>query len=139
MNTVFLGIIAVAVPVMAVIQVAAVVFAARAAAKVDRLTEKLEHDLQPVFSNLQTMTSDAARAVSLATGQVERLDKLVTDISARVEQTVTLLQEKVAAPVKEGAALLAGLRAALLAFRELRDTGRSGPSPVDEEDPLFIG
>lgn len=65
MSDVFLGIIAVAVLVMAGIQVAAVVIAARLARRVDRFADRLEQDIRPVVASLQALTADAARATSV--------------------------------------------------------------------------
>ena len=138
MNDLFLGIIALAVAVMAAIQVGAIIVAARLAKRVDRLATQLEQDIKPVFQNLQTLTTEAARAASLAAIQVERADKVFSELSQRVDQTLLTLQSRVMAPAREGFAVLAGIRAALAAFRDLRDTGR-GPAAVEEEDALFIG
>jgi hypothetical protein len=64
-NDVFLGIIAVAVLIMAIIQVAAVVVAARVARRLDRFADSLERDIRPVVASLQALTADAARATSV--------------------------------------------------------------------------
>ncbi len=139
MSELFLGIVAVSVLAMAVVQVAALVYAARMARHVERLTNRLEADLKPVISNLQSLTSEAGKAVTLAAAQIERVDRLFGDFSGRLDQTLTLIQTRILAPAREGAALMAGLRAALRAFRELRDAPQRRSSPVDEEDALFIG
>jgi hypothetical protein len=139
MTELFLGIIAVAVLVMAVIQVAAVVLAARAARRVDRLADRLEQDLRPIVTNLQTMTSEAARASALAVAQLERADRLVTDLGNRAEQILVAVQDTLIAPAREGFAWLTGLKAALAAFRELRENAPAAAPSVDEDDALFIG
>jgi hypothetical protein len=138
-NDLFLGIIALAVTVMAAIQVGAIIVAARLAKRVDRLATQLEQDLKPVFQNLQTLTTEAARAAALAAIQVERADKVFSELSQRVDQTLVSLQSRVVGPAREGFAVLAGIRAALAAFRDLRDSGRRRPAAVEEEDALFIG
>ena len=139
MNDVLLGIIAVAVLVMAVVQVGVLVYAARLARRVDRLTAQIEQDIKPIFADLHSLTTDAARAMALAVAQVERADRLLSDVASRVEQTFEMLQTTILRPLRDGAALLAGLRAALAAFRDLRDAGRARSAAVDEEDALFIG
>ena len=139
MNDVFLGIIALAVAVMAAIQVGAIIVAARLARRVDRLATQIEQDIKPVFQNLQALTTEAARAAALAAVQVERADRIFGELSQRVDQTLVTLQTRVMAPAREGFAVLAGLRAALAAFRDLRDGGRRRPAAVEEEDALFIG
>lgn len=65
MTDVFLGVIAVAVLVMASIQVAAIVVVARMARRLDRFADRLEQDIRPVVASLQALTADAARATSV--------------------------------------------------------------------------
>jgi hypothetical protein len=138
-NDVFLGVIAAAVVVMAAIQVGAVVAALRLARRVDQLAAQIDQDLRPVVRNLNAMTSEAARAAALAAHQVERADEMFADLAGRVDVALNTLQSRVFGPAREGLALLAGLRAALAAFRDLRGSGRTRPAAVEEEDALFIG
>ena len=145
MNDFLLGVIAASVAIMALVQVGLIVVAAKAAQRVARLTTQIEQDLRPLVSNLQAMTAEAARATAIAAAQVERADKLFTDMSARLDQTLTGVQDAVAGVTQavsgatRGGAWLAGLRAAMAAFRDLRTPGRKRSASVDEEDALFIG
>ena len=139
MNDVFLGIIAVAVAVMAVTQVGAIIVAARLAKRMDRIASQIEHDIKPVFQNLNALTAEAARTIAMAATQVERADRMFEDLSQRIDRTLNALQNRVLGPAREGAALLAGLRAALGAFRDLRETSHKRSAAVEEEDALFIG
>lgn len=139
MTEVFLGVIAAAVLVMAAIQVAAVVFAARAARRIDRIADRLERDIQPVVASLQALTADAARATALAAVQVERADRLFNDLTQRVEQTLVAVQETLLAPAREGLAWLSGLKAVLAAFRDVKNPSATRPAGVEDDDALFIG
>jgi len=134
----FLGIIAVAVLVMAVIQVAAIVFAMSAARRIGQVADRLEQDLRPVMSNLQAITSEAARATSLAAAQMERADRMFADLSRRVEQVMAAIPSLLG-PAGKGLAFLNGIKAALAAIQELRRSSRRGAAHPDEEDALFIG
>jgi hypothetical protein len=138
-NDFLLGVIAAAVVVMAAIQVAAVVYAARAARRIGRLAERLEQDMRPIVANLQTVTTDAARATALAATQVERADRLFTDLSQRIEQTLASIQEAVVTPARDGFAWLSGLKAMIAAFREIKRPAHSRQSAAEDEDSLFIG
>ena len=139
-SPVFLGVIAAAVLVMAVIQVGAIIAAARLAQRVNRLAQHLERDMAPIVANLQTIGAEAARASALATAQVERADRLFADVSARVEETTAIVQQAIVAPAREGLAVMAGLRAALTSLRDARQAAAGRRSPRgDEDDPLFIG
>jgi hypothetical protein len=139
LNDVWLGIIAMAVAVMAAIQVGAIIVALRLAKRMDRLASQLERDIKPVVANITSLTAEASRAASLAAMQIERADRVFGEFAQRVEHTLGALQSRVLGPAREGAALLAGIRAALAAFRDLRDSGRRRGTVVEEEDALFIG
>jgi hypothetical protein len=137
---IFLGVIAVAVALMAAIQVGALIYGARLAQRVNRLAAQVEGELKPVFSNLQTISAEAARASALAAAQVERADQLFADVSRKVEDTVTIVQQAVVTPAREGLAIVTGLRAAIGSLREARGAVAGRPAGrSDDEDPLFIG
>lgn len=133
---VFLGVIAAATLVTAIIQIGVLVAAARLAVRLVRLTDRVERELKPVFVHLDAIGRDASRAVSLAAAQVERADGVFADLAHRAEQTLDALQVAAARPAREGAAILAGFRAALDSLRRGR-TGRSRARGEDE-DALFI-
>ena len=132
---VFLGIIALATLVSTIIQVAVLIAAGRVAKRVDRLAQSVEHDLKPFFGHMNAIGRDASRTASLASAQVERVDRLFDELVSRAEQSFNLIQATVTAPVREGTAILAGLRAVLKALRDVR--GRT-QGRADEEDALFI-
>jgi len=74
----------------------------------------------------------------LATAQAQKIDRLVTDLTRRVDETSIIIQQAIVTPAREGMALIAGVKAALGALRGLRDfRGRHGS--VDDEAALFIG
>ena len=137
MSEVFLGIIAAAVLVMAVIQVAIVVIASRTASRLTALASQLEHDIRPLVTNLQTIAADAARATAVAAAQVDRADKLFTDMSSRFDQTLTTVQDALLSAAR-GNAWMAAVKAVLAAYRDFRSPSRRS-STVEEEDALFIG
>ncbi len=132
----FLGVIAVASLAMAIAQIGVIVAAGRLARRVDRLADQVEHELKPLFGHVNAIGRDASRAVSLATLQVERADRLCADLSSRIEQAVNALQANLMTPAREGRALLAALRAVIAAIRDGRDRVRSGRG--EDEDALFI-
>jgi len=133
---VFLGVIAAATLAMAIVQVGLIVVAGRLARRVDQLADQVEHELKPLFTNLNALGRDASRAVAVAAAQVERADRMFTDLTARIEQTVTLIQSNIIAPAREGRALFAAVRATIAALRDARRRARQGRG--DDEDALFI-
>ncbi|HVC20819.1 MAG TPA: hypothetical protein VNE16_12120 [Vicinamibacterales bacterium] len=134
---IFLGAIAAATVVMAVIQVGAIVYAGRLARRVERLVDQVELELKPMFGSLGAIARDASRASSLAVVQVERVDELFGDLAQRLTQTVAVLQDGLMGPAREGRAVLSGLRAAFAVIRSMRDDLRTR-SRGDDEDALFI-
>jgi hypothetical protein len=135
---VFLGVIALATLAIAIGQIAVMVAAGRMARRVEQLAAQFERDVQPLFGHLNAIGRDGSRAAALATAQVERADKLFSDIAMRVEHTLYGVQATIAGPVREGRALLSALRAALQAIREVRQSSRPRQGRGDDEDALFI-
>lgn len=138
----FLGIIAFAVLVMAAIQVAAIFAGIRLAKRVDALATQIDQDIKPLIANLTALSSEAARAASLAARQAERLDRVFGELVERVDKTLAVAHEFVTGPARQGMAIIAGAKAVLDAFRSMREVSRrraaSRPA-MDEEESLFIG
>ena len=143
-SEIWLAVIAVAVAIMAVIQVGMVVAGLRVARRVGRIASELESGVKPLIAHLTTATSEASRAATMAAAQVERFDVLVSDFSNRIDQTLTTAQRFVTGPAREGMAIVAGVRAAVSALQGLREASRRrsavrSAAGEEEEESLFIG
>jgi hypothetical protein len=136
---VFLGIIALATLTMAAIQVGVIVYGVGVARRVDKLLTQVEQEMKPLADSLNAIARDAARISSLAVGQVERIDRLVGDITVRLEQTATTLQDAILRPLRDGAAIMTGVKAAIQVIRELTRRPGAVRSRAEDEDALFIG
>jgi len=136
----FLGIIAVATGVMAVIQIGAVIVIARLARRVDQLSAQVQQEIGPLADRLRRVADNMQQATSLAAVQVERIDHLLSSATRRAEETMAVVQGVIAGPVREGLAIVAALRGVIAALRSFRGgDGRPGASLLDDEDSLFIG
>jgi hypothetical protein len=135
----FLGVIAAAVLTMAIIQVAAIVFALRAARRVGEAVSRFEQSVAPIVANLQTMTADATKATAIATAQVERATRMMSDLTRRIDETAAAVQASIVGPAREGYAMFQGILAALAAFRSSQGSATKRPASAEEEDALFIG
>jgi hypothetical protein len=135
--TIFLGIIAVATLVTAILQVAVLIAAGLLTRRVGRLLEKVEQELQPTFGQVNAISRDAARAVALATAQVERVDRLFADLAQRVEETFAAFQDNLAGPARQGKAFMSALKAAFDVVRDARRRARARQR-ADDDDALFI-
>ena len=137
-SNVFLGVIAVATLATAVVQIGVLIAAGLLARRIGRLADQVERDLSPLLASLNAIGQDAARAASLATAQVERVDRLFGDTVRRLEDTIGLIQTAIAAPAREGAALMVGFRAVLESLRRGQANRPPRTRSTDDEDALFI-
>lgn len=135
----FLGIIAAATLAMALIQISVIVYGWMLARRLSRLVAQIEQEMKPLADSLNAMARDAARATAVAADRVERIDKLFGDLTARIEQTASALQHAVVTPLRDGAAVMAGVRTALEVFRELTRRPGTSRTRTEDEDALFIG
>lgn len=134
---IFLGIIAVATIVMALVQVGVIIAAGLLARRVGRLADQVERELKPIFDHVQSISRDASRAAALAANQVERADQMFADLARRVDATLASLQQTLTGPAREGRALKTAFKAAFAAIREVREN-RARRGRGEDEDALFI-
>jgi hypothetical protein len=137
-SQVFLAIIAASTALMALMQIGAVVVLARVAVQVRDIVATLQQDIRPLIARANAIADDAQKTASLATAQAQKIDRLVSDLTRRVDETSAVVQEAILTPAREGMALVAALKAGLGALRGFRDLrGRDGR--MEDEDALFIG
>ena len=152
LDQVFLGLIAVAVLTMAVGQIVAVMMTLRAVRSMGDTLNRFEQEVRPIVANLHAMSADAKRAAALATVQVERTDRLLSDAARRFDETIGVVQRAILGPAREGMAIVQGIKAAFAAFRELKrrrprpriapnigPVPRAVPDPGDEDHASVIG
>ncbi|HXT71888.1 MAG TPA: DUF948 domain-containing protein [Vicinamibacterales bacterium] len=131
-----LGTIAAALVAMAVMQVVTAFALMRASREVATAVREVQRDIRPLIDKATRMTDDAARVTELALVQVERVDRLVSTLSQRVEETAAAVQGAISRPMQQGLTLIAAFRGVMAAVREWQ--GRQ-TSSRDDEDPLFVG
>lgn len=134
----FLGIIAAATLVMAVIQVGAIIALVRVGRQAQQALSLVQQEIRPLVAKANAIAEDAGRTASLATAQAQKVDVLVTDLTRRVEETAAIVQQAIVLPAREGMAIVSAIKAGLGALRGFRDV-RPRAARHEEEDPLFIG
>jgi len=135
--TVFLGIIAMATLVTALLQIVLLVTAAGLVRRIGRFVDFVETEVKPVMGHIQAITRDASRVTSLAVSQVERADELLSNSIQRIEHTLATVQSLVLGALREGNALMMGVRAvmaAISAFQRRQSTRRR----AEDDEALFI-
>jgi hypothetical protein len=134
----FLGVIAVATALMALMQIGTLVVLARVALQVRDVVATLNQDIRPLIARASAIADEAQKTATIAAAQAQKIDRLGTDLARRVDETSLVVQQAIIKPAREGMAIVAALKAgfgALKGFREMR--GRHGG--VEDEDALFIG
>jgi hypothetical protein len=138
-SDVFLGVIAAATLVMALIQVGAIIAALRLSRQAQQVLQSVQQEVRPLIARAQIIAEEASHTVAIATAQAQKLDRLITDLSQRVDETASVVQEAIITPAREGLAVFAAVKAGLAALRGLRDMRPRNGRHAEEEDPLFIG
>ena len=135
----FLGVIAAATLIMALVQVGAIIAALRVTRQAQQAIQAIHHEVKPLLARAQSIAEEASRTVALATAQAQKVDRLITDLSQRVDETAIVLQDAIITPAREGLAIVAAVKATLTALRGVRELGTRNGRHAEEEDPLFIG
>jgi hypothetical protein len=135
----FLAVIAAATLIMALIQIGAIVAAARIARQAQQTLTTVQQEIRPLIAKVTAVADEASRTAALATAQAQKVDRLVTELSQRVEYTSGVVQQAIVTPAREGLAVMAALKATLGALRGFRDVRPRHGRHAEEEDPLFIG
>jgi chromosome segregation ATPase len=148
----FLGLIAAATLLMATIQVGIIIVAARVARQAQQAVAKAQdtlataqqaitsvrEEIRPLLAKATAIADEASETATLATAQLQKVDRLVTDLTARIDETSVMVQQAIMTPAREGMAIIAAIRATLGVLRAGSDWRRRA-SRAEEEDPLFIG
>jgi hypothetical protein len=113
--------------------------ALRLARQAQQVIQTVHQEMRPLIDRAHAIAEEAAKTVALATVQAQKVDRLVTDLSQRVDETSSVLQEAIITPAREGLAIVAAVKATLGALRGFRDFTHRNSRHAEEEDPLFIG
>jgi hypothetical protein len=135
--TVFLGVIAAATLMTAVLQVVLLVAGFSLVRRISRFVDFVETEVKPIIGHIDSIARDASRAAGLALAQVERADQLLADTIQRIEHTLSTVQSLVIGALREGNALMMGFRAVMAAVRgfQRRQTSRRR---AEDDEALFI-
>jgi hypothetical protein len=133
---ILLGVMAIALVVMAVVQTLVALVALKMARQTAQTLDEFRREIAPLIEKANRIREDVARVTSLAVVQMERVDRLMASTAERIDETIITVQRSLIAPARQGAAAFAAVRAALAAFRGWRERG---PASRDDEEALFVG
>jgi hypothetical protein len=127
--------------------------------RVDPLLDRLDDILRTFQGSWHRILGDLAAISGTARAQVEKFDRLTDDVADRargeiirldevlaraittVETTGEKIEQSLATPVREVAAVVAGIKTALAVLGERRRAGRARPDTLPEamaDEELFI-
>ena len=132
--TVFLGVIAMATLVTAILQVVLLVAGWQLVRRITTFVEEIERDVRPILGHVNAIARDASRVASLAAAQVERADEVLNSAVARIEELLSSLSTMVVNTLREGNALVMGIRAVMAAMQAIKRRRRRS----DDDEALFI-
>jgi hypothetical protein len=135
---------AVALVVMALVQIGLIIVALRVARQAGQAAEMFRQELRPLIDRVNTLSDkisvvvdDAGRVTSLALTQVQRVDHALAVTAERVDSTLSIVQGLISGPVRRSSALVAAFKAAMTVVRTVQDRRRVRRDV--EEDALFVG
>ena len=138
-SNLFLGVIAAATLVMAIVQIGLIVAVLRIGRQAQATITTVQQEIRPLIAKVTVVAEEASRTATLATAQAEKIDRLLTNLSRRVDDTAAVVQETIITPAREGKAIIAAVKAGLAALRGVSDRRPRHGRQAEEEDPLFIG
>ena len=120
---IWLGVIAVSIGVMALIQIGLIVVSLRVARQLSETAADIRKEIRPLVEKVNgiadkvgRIADDAGRAATLATIQIERIDQILTTTTARVDEGLNIVRHAMGGPFRQGYAIVLALRAAIAAF-----------------------
>ena len=117
-----LAVIAGAVVLTAVVQIALLIGGIRLARRVRELTDTVENDIRPAIGKFERMSGEAARAVTAAADLAEQAKAFLERFGVRADGALSAARVVLGG---RGMAAFAGVRAAVESF-----VGGNGPAPA---------
>ena len=117
MTETFLGVIAFSTLIMALIQVSVLIGVYLIMRHVEKGIERVEQATRPLLVEAERISREAAATMADARVHISRGGESVEQILQRVETMVERVESIANAPVREGAAIVAGARAVVDALR----------------------
>ena len=141
---VFLGMIALAALVQGVFLVALGVGGLRLLRRVGEMHRGLQAEIQPAFDNVNRIATDLTEVSAVTAAQVRKVEDLVAETVARVEDVRVQVAAAAARPLdsfRDLGAVLKGLRRGLQVYRQLGALGaqrRGATRRYVGDEHLFI-
>jgi hypothetical protein len=133
---VWLGVMAVSLAIMTVLQCAVAFTAIKVARQTAQSLRDFQRDMKPLLDKAHRIADDAARTTAIAAAQAQRLDQLVRTTTDRVDETLGLVHGAIAGPLRQGSLFVAIARAVLAMWDGRKERRRHNRG---DDDALFVG
>jgi hypothetical protein len=133
---VWLGVMAVSLAIMTVLQCVVAFSAIKVARQTAQSLRDFQRDMRPLLDKAHRIADDAARTAAIAAAQAQRLDELVRVTTDRVDETLGLVHGAIAGPLRQGSIFVALARAAMAIWGGRKERRRHRR---DDDDALFVG
>ena len=117
MSDVYLGVIAAATLVMALVQVGVLIAGIIAVKRMHKVLVRVEDSVRPVLAHVDDLVVDATESIAVVRAQLDRVERQTMHVLTRTDEAVQRVQTYLVAPAREGIALAAGARALFGAVR----------------------
>jgi len=117
MNDVYLGVIAAATLVMALVQIGVLIAGIIAVKRMREVLVRVEESARPVLAHVDDLVVDATESIAAVRAQLDRVERQTMHVLTRTDEAVQRVQTYLVAQAREGIALAAGARALVGAFR----------------------
>ena len=117
MSDVYLGVIAAATLVMALVQIGVLIAGIIAVKRMREVLVRVEESARPVLAHVDDLVVDATESIAAVRAQLDRVERQTMHVLTRTDEAVQRVQTYLVAPAREGIALAAGARALVGAFR----------------------
>jgi hypothetical protein len=117
MSDVYLGVIAAATLLMALVQISVLVAGIIAVKRMHKVLVRVEDSVRPLLAHVDDLVVDATESIAAVRVQLDRVERQTLQVLTRTDDAVQRVQKYLVAPAREGIALVAGARALFGAVR----------------------
>jgi hypothetical protein len=117
MSDVYLGVIAAATVLMAVVQIGVLIAGIIAVKRMHEVLVRVEDSVRPVLAHVDELVVDTTESIAAVRAQLDRVERQTLHVLTRTDEAVQRVHTYLVAPAREAIALAAGARTLIGALR----------------------
>jgi hypothetical protein len=111
MSDVYLGAIAAATVLMALVQIGVLVAGIIAVKRMREALDRFEDSTRPMLAHVDDLVVDATESIAAVRAQLDRVERQAVHVLTRTDEAVQQVRRYLVAPARQGIAIAAGARA----------------------------